>query len=212
EGDFKRAIELKASYAPAHQFYASYLASLGRSEEAIEEAKRTQKLDSISLIINADLAWNYYLARRYDEAIEQCRNTLELDPNFFPAHRYLGLAYEQKAMYAEAIAELTKAATLAGGSAQLKAALGHAYAISGRKSEAREILGELEETAKVRYVSPYDIATVYAALGEKDQAFNWLHKAYDERSDWLAYLKVNPVFDNLRSDPRFIDLLRRVGF
>jgi TolB-like protein/Tfp pilus assembly protein PilF len=211
EKDFKRAIDLKASYAPAHQFYANYLASLGRSEEAIEEAKLTQKLDSISLIINADLAWNYYLARRYDEAIEQCRNTLELDPNFFAVHRYLGLAYEQKAMYAEAITELTKAATLSGGSAQLKAALGHAYATSGVKSRAREILGELEETAKVRYVSPYDIATVYAALGEKDQAFNWLHKAYDERSSWLAYLKVNPVFDNLRSDPRFIELLRRVG-
>ena len=212
ERDFKRAIDLKASYATAHQFYASYLASLGRSEEAIEEAKRAQKLDPISLIINAAMAWDYYLARRYDDAIEQSRNTLELDPNFFPAHRYLGLAYEQKAMYAEAIAELTKAANLAGGSAQMRAALAHAYAISGGKSAAREILVELEETAKVRYVSPYDIATVYAALGEKDQAFNWLHKAYDERSDWLAYLKVNPVFDNLRSDPRFIELLRRVGF
>jgi len=211
ERDFKRALDLNPGYAPAHQFYASYLATVGRPEEAVEEAKRTQKLDPLSLISNADLAWNYYLAHKYDQAIEQSRSTLELDPNFFPAHRYLGLAYEQKAMYAEAIAELNKAATLSNGSAQMKATLAHAYAMAGKAGEARKILNELEETAKQRYVSPYDIATIYAALGEQNRAFDWLEKAYEERSGWLAYLKINPILDNLHSDPRFADLLRRIG-
>src|SRR5438552_3117055 len=158
----------------------------------------------------SSLAWNYYLARKYDQAIDQGRSTLELDPKFFPAHRYLGLAYEQKAMYAEAVAELSKAADLSNGSAQMKATLAHAYAMA-KNPEARKILLELEEAAEQRYVSPYDIATIYAALGEKDQAFAWLEKAYEERSGWLAYLQVNPILDNLRPDPRFAGLVRRIG-
>jgi len=210
ERDFKRAIELNPNYAPAHQFYASFLATVGRPDEAIDEARKTQKLDPLSLISNADLAWNYYLARKYDQAIDQGRSTLELDPKFFPAHRYLGLAYEQKAMYAEAVAELSKAADLSNGSAQMKATLAHAYAMA-KNPEARKILLELEEAAEQRYVSPYDIATIYAALGEKDQAFAWLEKAYEERSGWLAYLQVNPILDNLRPDPRFASLVRRIG-
>ena len=211
ERDFKRAIELNPGYALARQFYASFLATVGRPAEAIEEAQRTQKLEPLSAIINADLAWNYYLARQPDQAIEQLRRTLELDPNFFPAYRYLGLAYEEKGMYAEAIAELHKAVKLSDGSPQMKATLAHAYAMAGRTAEARKILAELQEAARGRYVSPYDIATIHAALGERDQAFAFLDQAYEERSGWMSYLKVNPIFDGLHSDPRFAELLRRIG-
>jgi serine/threonine protein kinase/tetratricopeptide (TPR) repeat protein len=212
ESEFKRALGLDPSYASARQFYAIFLATLGRTAEAVEAARHTQKLDSLSLIVNADLALVYYLARQYDLAIEQCRHTLELDPNFFPAHRYLGLAYEQKGMFTEAITELDQAARLSGGSAQMRATLGHGYAAAGRRNEALKILNGLEEMAKQAYVSPYDIATIYNALGDQNQAFKWLDRALEERSGWLVYLKVNPILDNLHSDPRFQALLQRIGF
>jgi eukaryotic-like serine/threonine-protein kinase len=211
ESEFKQALDLDPGYASARQFYAVFLASLGRTAEAVEAARHTQKLDPLSLIVNADLALVYYLARQYDLAIEQCRHTLELDPNFFPAHRYLGLAYEQKGMFAEAITELNQAARLSGGSAQMKATLGHGYAAAGKRNEALKILNGLEETARQGYVSPYDIATVYNALGDPNQTFKWLDRALEERSGWLVYLKVNPILDNLHSDPRFKDLLQRIG-
>jgi serine/threonine protein kinase/Tfp pilus assembly protein PilF len=211
ESEFKQALDLDPGYASARQFYAVFLASLGHTAEAVDAARHTQKLDPLSLIVNADLALVYYLARQYDLAIEQCRHTLELDPNFFPAHRYLGLAYEQKGMFEEAITELDQAARLSGGSAQMKATLAHGYAAAGSRNEALKILNGLEETAKQAYVSPYDIATVYNALGDPNQAFRWLDRALEERSGWLVYLKVNPILDNLHSDPRFKELLQRIG-
>jgi len=210
EREFQQAIKLKPSYAPAHQWYSSYLVALERFDEAIAEAKRTQELEPLSFIASSHLGWILYLSGQNDRAIEQCTKILDLDPNSFPAMRYRGLAYEQKGMYAEAIADFQKGVKLSGSPLML-ALLGHAYAVSGKKTEAQQVLAELRELQGRRYVSPYTVAAIYAGLGDKDQAFKWLEKAYDERDIWLMNLKVDPVFNKLRSDRRFPDLLARTG-
>ena len=211
EREIKRAIELNPNYATTYQWYANYLAIMGRLDEAIAEEKRAQELDPLSLNINTIVARRFYDARQYDQAIEQCQKTLEMDPNFAQAHFTLGQAYEQKARYEEAIAALKKATTLSPGNPFNVSALGHVYAVSGQKSEAMKILDQLKELSRRRYISPHEIAIIYAGLGEKDQAFAWLEKAYADRSWRLPFLKVEPRFDSLRSDPRFTDLVRRVG-
>ena len=212
EAEFRRAIELKPDYATAHQWYSSFLVATGRAEEGIAEARQTRRLDPLSLIINSHLGWVLYLAHRYGQAVEQCRTTLELAPNFFVARRYLGLAYTQLGQHEKAVVELQKAVALSGGSSLTTAELGYAYAKSGRQAEARQILAELTERSKREYISPYFLATVHTGLGDKDQAFRWLKKAYEDRVDELVYLKAEPRFDPLRSDPRFQDLLRRMNF
>jgi DNA-binding winged helix-turn-helix (wHTH) protein/TolB-like protein/Tfp pilus assembly protein PilF len=209
EREFQLAIKSKPSYAPAHQWYSSYLVAMGRFDEAIAEAKRAEELEPLSFISNSHLGWILYFAGRYDEAIAHCKRLLDVDPNFFPARRYMGLAYEQKGMYAEAIDQFQQGVKLSG-SPLMMSLLGHAYAASGKKAEARRILAELDQQ-KQRYVSPYTIATIYAGLGEKDQAFKWLEKAFEERDIWLMNLKVDPVLKNLRSDQRFANLLQRIG-
>ena len=210
EQEFQEAIKLKPSYAPAHQWYSSFLVALERFDEAIAEAKRTQELEPLSFIASSHLGWIYYLAGQNDRAIEQCKKILDLDPNFFPARRYLGLAYEQKGMYPQAIAEFEKGVKLTGSPLML-ALLGHAYAVSGKTTEAKQVLSDLQQLQGRRYVSPYTVAAIYAALGDQVQAFKWLEKAYDERDIWLMNLKVDPVFTKLRSSPRFSDLLVRTG-
>ena len=152
-----------------------------------------------------------YYARRYDEAIEQCRKTLELDPNYAMAHTHLGQAYIQKRMYREALEELQKAIILSEQNPEVIAVLGYAYAAAGDRKEAEGVIGELTELSKGRYVPSYSIAEIYAELGRKDEAFAWLEKAYQERAPGFVDLKVEPTLDSLRSDPRYIDLLRRVG-
>lgn len=210
EREFQQAIKLKPSYAPAHQWYSSYLVALERFDEAIAEAKRTQELEPLSFIASSHLGWILYLSGKNERAIEQCTRILDLDPNFFPALRYRGLAYEQKGMYPEAIVDFQKGVKLSGSPLML-ALLGHAYAASGKKSEAQHVLSELQDLQGRRYVSPYTVAAIYVGLGEKDQAFKWLEKAYEERDIWLMNLKVDPVFIKLRSDRRFPDLLARIG-
>jgi len=212
EAEFRRAIELNPNYAPAHQWYSSFLVAMGRTDESIAEAKQTRKLDPLSLATNSHVGWVLYLARQHRQAIEQCHMTLQLDPNFFVARRYLGLAYGQAGLHEKAIAELQKAAVLSGGSPLTKAELAYAYAMSGRRAEARKVLEELSERAKREYISPYFVATIYAGLGNKDQAFAWLEKAAEDRAIEMVYLKAEPKFDALRSDPRFQDLLRRMNF
>jgi Flp pilus assembly protein TadD len=212
EREHKRAIELQPGYANAHHWYTFYLAQMGRLDEADAEIRRARELDPLSLIINTDLGWLCYLARHYDQAIEQLRKTLELDPSFVSAHYLLGRSYLEKAMYEEATVELQRATHLSGCNAVFFAGLGCAYAASGKREEAIHILNELEERSKRRYVPPYDVALVYVALGQKDNAFTWLEKAFEERSDFKAELRVGPILDPLRSDPRFKDLLRRVNF
>jgi DNA-binding winged helix-turn-helix (wHTH) protein/TolB-like protein len=210
EREFRLAIQLKPTYAPAHQWYSSYLAALERFDEAIAEAKRTSELEPLSFTASSHLGWIYYLSGRNDEAIAQCQKILKLDPNSFPARRYLGLAYEAKGMYPQAIEEFQKGVKISGSPLML-ALLGHAYAVSGKTAEARQVLADLHDLETRRYVSPYTIAAVHTGLGDKDQAFKWLERAYEERDVWLMNLKVDPVFARLRSDKRFQDLLTRSG-
>jgi len=212
EKEFKRAIELNPSYATAHQWYAECLSVMGRHDEAIAEAKRAQELDPLSLIINAVEGRLFFYARRYDEAIAQCRRTLELNAGFYPAHLFLGWAFEQKKLYEQAISEYQKAIAPGQGNPRLAATLARGYAAAGERTEALEIISQVREPSKQRYVSSYVIAQVYAALGDTGRAFQWLDKAYQEHDSQLAWLKAEPGFDSLRSDPRYQELLRRMNF
>ncbi|HET8670970.1 MAG TPA: protein kinase, partial [Candidatus Saccharimonadales bacterium] len=211
ERESRRAIELDPNDASAHSGYGSYLQAVGRLDEAIAERKLCRDLDPLSPTATANVGYPYYFARQYDRAIEYYRKALELDPNYSWSYLWIGQAYVEKGMYEEAIAEINKAITLSEGNTRAVATLGYAYAVAGKRGEAQKVIVELNEQSKLRYVSPYFIAVIHAGLGEKDQAFAWLEKAYQERHPYLTLLKVEPVFDNLRSDPRFQDLLRRVG-
>ena len=215
EIEFQRAIRLNANYAQAHQWYANYLAAVGRHREAEEETKVCLRLDPTSLIVQAHFGFVYYFARRYDDVISSSQKTLDLDPNFFAARRYLGLAYTQKGMYAEAIRECRQAVSTSRGSILIRAELAQALASSPNKEhkdEARQILGELIAASNERYVSQYHMAAIYAMLGERDRAFESLERAYEERADYLAYLNVDPRFDSVRTDPRFASLKQRIRF
>ncbi|HEY3580491.1 MAG TPA: tetratricopeptide repeat protein [Pyrinomonadaceae bacterium] len=209
EREFQSAIKLKPAYAPAHQWYSSYLVAVERFDEAIAEAKRTEELEPLSFVASSHLGWIYYLSGHNDEAIEQCRKILELDPSSFPARRYLGLAYEAKGMYPEAISEFQTGVKLSGSPLML-ALLGHAYAVAGKKAEAQQVLNDLQQLPPQRYVSPYTVAAIYAGLGDQEQAFKWLDRAVEERDIWLMNLKVDPVFAKLRSQRRFTDTLARI--
>jgi eukaryotic-like serine/threonine-protein kinase len=213
EKEFKRAIELNPRYATAHQWYGGLLEATGRRNEAIAERKRAQELDPLSLVINFELGIAFFYSRDYDKAIEQFQKTLELDPNFPPPHIFLPAAYEQKGMYSEAMAEFKKAIPLKGGSEMslTKGGLGRLYAILGKKNEARTQLDELKQLAAQEYVPATSVALVYTGLGEKDEAFAWLEKGYEERAFQMQWLGVEPRWDSLRSDPRFADLVRRIG-
>jgi serine/threonine protein kinase/TolB-like protein/Flp pilus assembly protein TadD len=212
EREFKRVTELNPNYATAHQWYALMLARMGQLDRALAEVRRAQELDPLSLIINHNVAWVLYFARQYDQGIEQVRKTLELDPSFAGAHDMLGELYTRKGMYQQGIDELREAIRLSGGDPNIKAELGNAYAVAGKRKQAREILGELTALSKRRYFSPCFIASIYAGLGDKNQAFAWLEKAYEGPDIWIAFVNVDPAFDSLRSDPRFQDLLRRMNF
>ena len=211
EREFKRALELNPNEAEAHHQYSHYLTAMGRTQESLVESLRALELDPLSLPLNAHLAWHYVYARQYDQAIEQCRRTIEMDANYPPAHDFLGGAYQQKGMYEEAFTEFQKAISLSGDGVRVRGELGHAYAVAGKEEEALKIMDELKGLSKETYVSPYDVAVIYVGLDQNDKAFDWLQKAYEERSGWLKYLKVDPRFDPLRSDRRFPDLVRRVG-
>ncbi len=210
EQEFKLAIELNPNYAYAHDRYASLLVSEGRVEEAIVESNRAQELDPFSLAISSQRGFILENARRYDDAIEQLRRVIAMDQNNYQAHWFLGHTYAVSGRFAEAIAASEKAAALSSSPGAL-GFLGMSYGLAGRKAEANKILNELLELKRHRYVRPPALANVYIGLGNKDQAFFWLEKAYQDRSNYLAYLKVFPGCDSLRSDRRFDDLLRRLG-
>lgn len=209
EREFQTAIKLKPAYAPAHQWYSSYLVAVERFDEAIAEAKRSAELEPLEFVASSHLGWIYYLSGKNDEAIEQCRKILELDPSSFPARRYLGLAYEAKGMYPEAISEFQTGVKLSGSPLML-ALLGHAYAVAGKDAEAQQVLNELQQVQSQRYVSPYTVAAIYAGLGDQEQAFKWLDRAVEERDIWLMNLKVDPVFAKLRTQRKFTDTLARI--
>jgi serine/threonine-protein kinase len=211
EREFRRAIELNPNYATAHHWYGlTYLARMERFDEAIAELKRAQELDPLSLVISADLGNTYIQAHQYDKAIEQLRKTIEMDQSFYFAHWQLGVAYEMKGDFQNAIAEYQKARQL-NDDPWVLALLGHVSAATGRRDEALKILDKLKQISKQRFVYAYGFAVVCAGLGEKDQAFQWLEKSYQDREPRITRIKVDPLLDNLHSDPRFADLVRRVG-
>jgi eukaryotic-like serine/threonine-protein kinase len=211
EKEYKRAIELNPNYPITYLYYSAHLSKLGRHTESIAAMKRAQEMDPLSLIINTLVARSYYYARQYDEVIQQCRRTLEIEPNFAGTHLFLGRAYIQKGLYDQAISELSRAIELSGVIGDSTSLIGYAYATSDRKAEAQKVIDQLIERSKQHYVSPYFIAVVYAGLGEKDRAFEWLEKAYQDRSQLVTFINVAPQFDALRSDARFQDLLRRMN-
>jgi tetratricopeptide (TPR) repeat protein len=210
EAEFKRALQLDPNYANAHHWYGDYLSVRGRHENALLEAKQALELDPLNLMIGTWVGLRYYLARKYDAAIEQGRNTVELDRNFAAAHLLLGETYVQIGLHDNALAELQSAASLSGSSPLYLAQVAVAYATAGRKTEALRIADQLQAISNKRYVSPYGLAQIYAALNDKEQTFKWLQRAYDDGAVWMSYLAVDPVFDGIRSDQRFQDLLRRV--
>jgi len=211
EKELKRAIELDPNYASAYQWYASTLATVGRSEDLLRNARRAQELDPLSRIINASLGHAYYLCRRYDDAIQQCRKTLELDPEFPVAHLFLGMAQTQKGQHREAIAEIQKAVDLSDRTPVVLAMLGYAHAAAGERDAARKILKGLLEPDQKKFVSSADIAIIYAGLGQKDEAFKLLEKAYVEESLWTISIKLDPKLDALRADDRFGRFVQHVG-
>jgi TolB-like protein/Tfp pilus assembly protein PilF len=210
ESEFKKAIALNPGYAPAHHFYADYLKAMGRFDEALVEIMRAQDLDPLSLAINTGVGHVLYLSRQYDKAIEQYRRTVELDPNYVQTHLWFGRPYLQKGMYRDAISEIRKAVDISNGSTISLAVLGHAYAASGDSAEALKIVRTLKVRAKRTYVPSYWIALIYVGLQDRDKAFEWLDRAFRERSSWLAWVMVEPRFDVLRSDRRFDALLKKM--
>jgi len=214
EAEYQRAIALDPQDPIIRRFHSQFLRALGRWDEAIAEMKRAMEVDPLGVETNKGLAYTYYWARRYDEAIEQCKKTLEIDANYGPAHELLAEVYGRKGMYKEAIAEEQRVLVLAGDNEGAEA-MAQDFARLGYEPTMRSLyqgsLDSLKEALKERYVSPISFAIGYAKLGDKNEAFAWLEKAYAERSPWLTLLKADPDFDNLRSDPRFAEIVRRVG-
>ena len=209
EREYRRGIELNPGYATGHHWYAEHLSETGRNDEAIAEIRKAESLDPLSLITGADVATLLVIARRYDEAIEHAKKTIELGPDFAVSHFALGMAYEQKGQSDGAIAAFQKAVEFSGGNTAFKSNLAHAYAVAGRRSDAVAILNELKDRSKHEFLNPSEIALIYVGLGQKDQAMVWLEKAYEGRFD--PVILTWPAFDPLRSDPRFHDLVRRIG-
>ncbi len=209
EQEFKRAIELNPNSATAHHWYGAYLANMGRSEEGLRETKKAQELDPLSLIINTSLGWQLYVARHNDQAAEQLRKVLDIDAKFSPARRMLEEVYAQMGKQKEAVAEREKILSLSG-SPELAASIEEDFSKAGYKGVLQSWLDGLTEISKHGYVSSYSIAQAYMRIGEKEKAFGWLEKAYEERDSGLVSLAVEPMFDPVRSDPRFRDILRRM--
>ena len=211
EREYKRALELNPNYATTHQWYALYLSSVGRNDEAIREAKRAQELEPLSLSINTTLGWVLFYAGNNDEALNQIRKTLEMDPNFADALFASAHVYEAKKLYAEAIAASQKAINL-DDDPKLIAELGYIYAASGKSAEAKQILIQLEQLPKGKYIPSYNVARIYSALGEKEKAIKWLERAFEEHQPEIrGQIQRGEWQDNFRSVPRFQDLLRRIG-
>jgi len=212
EREYQRGIELNPGYATAHHWYAVFLTSMGRHAEAIAEIRKARELDPLSIRIYANVGLVLYSAREYDQALEELRKVLELDPNDLASNEWLGWVYSQKGMYEEAIAAFRRAQDLSTGGGESPLILAYGYAVAGKRGEALKILAALKNPSRRSYLPPVLVAIVYVGLGDKEEALAWLEKGYAERAASLDYLKVGPMFDPLRSDPRFQDLLRRMNF
>ena len=204
----RRALELNPNYAWGHAFLSEWLLMMGRHEEAITEAQRGIELDPLSATLVFKLGQEFCYRRDYDRAMEQLQKALELEPNFVWAHVYLARVYASKGRYEESLAACEKAASLFGGNPQSRGLRGLILAMAGRRDEAKTILNDLKKQPKVDSMS---LAETYSVLGEKDEAFEFLEVAYQERVSLMIFLGVYPTFDNIRSDPRFADLMHRMG-
>jgi TolB-like protein/Tfp pilus assembly protein PilF len=209
EKEFKRAIELNPNLATAHHWYGDYLTNMGRFDEGIGETKRAQELDPLSLIINTTMGWQFYVAGRNDNAVEQLRKVLDIDPKFSPARRILEEVYAHMGKHKEAVAEREKALSLSGGP-ELAASIEEDFTKSGYKGVLQSWLEGLTELSKHSYVSSYSIAESYMRMDQKQKAFEWLEKAYEEHDSGLVSLAVEPMFENIRPDPRFKEIMRRM--
>ncbi|HST21066.1 MAG TPA: tetratricopeptide repeat protein, partial [Blastocatellia bacterium] len=211
EEEFKQAIRLNPNYATARQWYAEYLQAMGRYDEAIAEIKRAQELDPLSLIIRAVSGRIYYCARRYDEAIEQLEKILQTDHQFGPACAFASEVYMKKGKHELAIQVAQEPVKFAPGTSVYLTILGSAYATAGKRGEAEQVLAELKELSKRQYIQPSYIALLYSSLGDKDQALQWLEKAYTDHDDRLIFVLTDPLIESMHSDTRFQDLARRIG-
>lgn len=211
EEEHKRGIQLNPNYPTAHQWYGVYLRAMGRVDEAMAEFKRAQQLDPLSSVITFETANLYLLKGDLDSAIEQCKKTIDLDPSFPRAYGYLGWCYLKQGREQEALVKLQKAVELSGRASEELGFLGCGYAALGRRAEAMAVLRELEEKYARKESPATNVAAVYAGLGEKDQAFGWLEKDFQARTGVLIYITHRPVYEQLRDDPRYTNLLRRVG-
>jgi serine/threonine protein kinase/tetratricopeptide (TPR) repeat protein len=210
EREFQRALDIQPSYAEAHDYYAMFLVANRRFEAAVDEILRARQLDPVSGLIAADAAWIFYLKRDYDQFLEQAKAAVELAPNYWLGHLQLGLAYEKKGDFARALQELEETRRMDDNSGVLEMLAG-TYAAAGKPSEARRITEQMVQLSRKRYVCAYEVATTYAGLRDRESAFLWLRKSLDERADCSPWIAADPKLDPLRSDPRFQDLLLRLG-
>jgi tetratricopeptide (TPR) repeat protein len=211
EQGFKRANEVEPKYWHHHELYAYLLTTLGRSEDAFAEARRAQEIDPLSRIAHASASHHFYFARQYERSNEEARKALELDPAFAVGHMQLARNFVQQGEYEDAIAEYRQVISLSGRTSQMLGEMGNAHAVFGKRAEALKLLEELKDISSHQYVSPLNFAFIYIGLGDKEQAFAHLEKAYQERTTWLMWIKVDPRLDPLRPDPRFAELLRRMS-
>ena len=212
EEEFKVALDINPSYAPAHHFFADYLKAVGRFDEAIVEIEKARELDPLSLAINTGVGHVLYLSRQYDKAIEEYKRAVELDPSFMATHVWFGRPYLEKGLFAEAIAELETAVRLSEDSTLALAMLGHGLASAGREKDALQILEKLKKRSQNQYVPSYWIAVIYNGFKDKEQTMAWMWKAFEERSSWLVWSKVEPRFDWLREYPEFKSLMNAMRF
>jgi serine/threonine protein kinase/Tfp pilus assembly protein PilF len=211
EREYQRAIALNSSNAEAHHQYAHFLASVGKLDQSLEEMRLAAELEPLSVVIRSCLGMKLYLSRKYDEAIEELDKVMTTNPEFYDPYGWLGMIYLQKKQFAPSMDMFKKGMNFPAAKTRNMCALGYAYAVTGRKAEAQDQLRRVMAISGEGYVDPCFIAWIYSGLGEKESAFQWLDKAYEERSGWIAYLKVDPFFDPLRSDERFRKLLQKIG-
>jgi len=212
ENEFKQAIKLNPNYATAHHWYSVFLYSTGRYDESIDKIKRAQELDPRSIKINSDVGWPYYFMRQYDQAIEEFQNALLIDEAFWQTHRGLALCYLEKEMYEEALAETQQAKDLhKGRDLRIEVLIGISYTRIGQREEAEQVLKSLLKRSEQEYVPPMVFADLHFALKQDDQGFDWLKRALEVRDPFLVWLRTSPFYDSIRSDPRFIEVMEKIG-
>jgi TolB-like protein/DNA-binding winged helix-turn-helix (wHTH) protein/Tfp pilus assembly protein PilF len=212
EAEFKKAIALNPNYATAHDYYCYFLTAMQRPKEAKEEIERALQLDPLSVPINTDIGFQMFYVGNYDAAIEQLKKTLRMNPKYPLAHLWLGRSYQQKGMFDESMAEYKATDSALPDWVVTIAGIGNLQGLARRDVDARSTLRKLDEMAKIRYVTPYGIALVHVGLGNKDEAFRWLEKAFDDRANWLVWLRFGPRWEALRKDPRYAEMIQRMGF